>query len=231
MFSSKACNLGGIMLVGLQAMACGSEEKEPNLSSWSISSPTITSGGEIPLVNTCDGRPFPVGSSPELNWTDGPEGTKSYALVLKHLAIVEGLPPTDPNYFKGFMWTIWDIPASVHKLPANLGRAQLPPEVPGSQQWAIRNQFGYFAPCPNADPAADPATRVTDRYGFTLYALNTDKVTLPAKEADVSNYTLTLTKHLDAVNIGTTELRAVSSAVASMAPTPVDATTLVYPVP
>ena len=82
------------------------------------------------------------------------------------------------------MWVIWDIPADVHKLPANLSRAQFPAEIPGAQQWANRNQFGYFAPCPNSNPAviaADPSKKVVNDYGFEVYALNTAKVTLPAR--------------------------------------------------
>lgn len=211
-------------------VACSPAE-EP-AETWALSSPVITTGTEIPPENTCDGRPFPVGSSPALEWTEGPAGTMSYAVVLKHLAIVEKLPTTDPNYFKGFMWAIWDIPANVRSLPANIGRDMFPPEVPGAQQWAIRNQFGYFAPCPNPDPAtvaADPTTRVTDEYGFALYALNTAKLPLPPKAADVANYTMTITQYLDMANIGTVMLRAVSSAVASEAPVPVDMAALQYP--
>jgi phosphatidylethanolamine-binding protein (PEBP) family uncharacterized protein len=198
-----------------------------------VSSPAFAAGGMIPAEYTCDGRAFAVAlSSPELNWTAGPAGTRSYAIVAKHLAIADVLPPTDPNYFKGFMWAIWDIPATTLKLPANISRAAMPPEVPGAQQWAIRNQFGWFAPCPNADPAtvaADPTTRITDRYGFDVYALNTDKLALPAKQADVANYVLTLTQHLDTVKIGKARLEAVSDAVSGAAPTPVDMSTLVYP--
>jgi phosphatidylethanolamine-binding protein (PEBP) family uncharacterized protein len=169
-----------------------------------------------------------VGSSPELTWTEGPPGTQSYALVAKHLAIVES-DPTRADYWKGFMWPIGDIPASVHTIPRDMGREQFPVAIPGSQQWSIRNQFGFFAPCPNGDPAADPATRVTDRYGFTLYALNTAKLTLPAKETDVANYTYTLTKMLDQVAIGKVQLDAVSSAVSGAAPVPVNMDTLVFP--
>jgi len=218
----------------LSLSACGGEdEPAPAAPTWDMTSPAFSAGGAIPAEYTCDGRPFPVAlGSPELNWEAGPAGTMSYAIVVKHLAIVEGLPPTDPNYFKGFMWAIWDIPASVLKLPANISRAQMPAEVPGAQQWAIRNQFGWFAPCPNADPApvaADPSTRVTNDYGISIYAMPTAKVTLPAKEADVSNYVLTLTKYLDMANIGTTMLRATSDALSSAAPTPVDMATLVYP--
>jgi phosphatidylethanolamine-binding protein (PEBP) family uncharacterized protein len=210
----------------ISAMGCVSQT---HVNSWRISSPVITEGGEIPSDYTCSGREFAVAANnPELNWTPGPVGTKSYALVAKHLAIAES-DPTRADYWKGFMWVIWDIPTSVHQIPTNLGRDQFPPAIPGSQQWSIRNQFGFFAPCPNPNPATDPTKRVTDRYGFTLYALDTAKLILPPKEAGINNYTYTLTKMLDQIAIGKVQLNAVSSAVSAAAPVPVDVTTLMFP--
>ncbi len=229
----RACEITGLCLAAL-SVACSSDD-DAVATGWTLTSPAFKDSEKIPSDYTCDGRDFPVAlTNPQLDWTEGPAGTQSYAIVAKHLAIVEELPPTDPNYFKGFMWAIWNIPASVRTLPVNLSRDEFPTQIPGAQQWSIRNQFGYFAPCPNGDPApvaADPAARLTDRYGFTLYALDTPAVTLPAKETDVANYTWTMTKYLDAVNIGTTTLNAVSDAVAGAAPVPVDMAALVYPVP
>lgn len=227
----------GAVVPALFMAACGGGESEPATSTggWAVSSPVIAENGKIPSEYTCEGREFAVAlSSPQLDWTEGPVGTQSYAVVVKHLAIVEGLPETDPNYFKGFMWAMWNIPANVRSLPANLSREQMPPQVPGAQQWAIRHQFGWFAPCPNPDPApiaADPTTRKTEGYGFSVYALNTPNLELPAKEADVANYAWTITKKLDQVNIGTVMLRSVSDAVSGAAPVPVDTATLQYPVP
>jgi phosphatidylethanolamine-binding protein (PEBP) family uncharacterized protein len=228
MSSDRLFTCSGMLLVGMLA-ACSSAEP-----TFTVTSPAFAAGAAIPPEYTCAGRPFPVAlTNPELSWTAGPAGTKSYAVVVKHLKIVEGLPATDPNYFKGFMWVVWDIPSTVHTLPTNLSRDAAPAEIPGAQQWAIRNQFGYFAPCPNGDPAtvaADPTTQVNEEYGFTVYALDTDKVPLPPKEADVGNYAWTLTKYLDQAAIGTVTLRATSNAVSSAAPTPVDMAALVYPV-
>ena len=234
--STTIVRVSGVLLATLLGGCSADDDKEqPSNSAFAATSPAFKAGSDIPKDYTCDGRAFPVAlTNPELDWTNGPAGTKSYAIVVKHLAIVDGLDPSDPNYFKGFMWTVWDIPASVDRLPEGLSRDQFPPEIAGAQQWSIRNQFGYFAPCPNGDPApvaADPSTRVTNDYGFDVYALSTEKVALPAKEADVSNYTWTLTKTLDAVNIGKTRLLGKSDAVAGTAPVPVDATTLKYPVP
>lgn len=237
MSSHKIANFSGIVLA-LALGACSSDDKssdQPAATPFAVTSPAFKEKASIPYDYTCDGRAFPVAlTNPELDWTDGPAGTKSYAIVVKHMAIVEGLDPSDPNYFKGFMWTVWDIPASVHKLPSNLSRDEAPAEIAGAHQWSIRNQFGYFAPCPNSDPApiaADPTTRVTNEYGFEVYALDSETLTLPPKEADVTNYTWTLTKYLDTANIGTAMLRAESDAVSNAAPVPVDPTMLAYPVP
>jgi phosphatidylethanolamine-binding protein (PEBP) family uncharacterized protein len=212
------------------ALGCSptTSETNDNTAAWTISSPAFAAGGELPLENTCSGREFAQGINPQFDWSAGPVGTKSYAMVSKHLTIADG-DPASPDYFKGFMWAIWDIPANVLSIPRDTGREAFPPMIPGAQQWAIRYQFGYFAPCPNPDPAADPATFISDNYGFTLYALPTEKITLPAKEADVNNYTLTLFKFLEQNNIGKIQLNAVSSAVSGAAPVPVDPATLVYP--
>src|SRR5690606_18351946 len=177
-------------------LSCGSEDVNENAPpTWTISSPAFAADAEIPLEYTCSGREFALGVNPPLAWTQGPAGTMGYAVVVKHRKIAEG-DPNSPDYFKGFMWVVWDIPANVHSIPADIGRDASPPAIPGAQQWAIRNQFGYFAPCPNADPAADPSTFVTDGYSFTVYALPTANVTLPMKEEGIDNYTLTLTKTL-----------------------------------
>jgi len=219
----------------LALSACSGDDaaEAPPADTWEVSSPAFADGAAIPYKYTCDSRDFPVAlESPEVNWEAGPAGTMSYAIVVKHLAIAEGLPPEDPNYFKGFMWAIWDIPASVLKLPANISRAQMPTEIPGAQQWSNRNQFGWFAPCPNADPAtviADPSTRKTDNYGIDVYAIPTATVTLPVRETSHNNYTLTLTKHLDQVNIGKGRLGATSDAISGAAPVPLDPATIVYP--
>lgn len=219
MVANVVFSFSGLLLLGILS---GCSPAEETAETWSISSPVVAEGSAIPVDHTCEGRPFPVPllGNPELTWTEGPAGTQSYALVLKHLAISEATPPSDPAYARGFMWAIWDIPASVRSLPANMSRAQFPTEVPGAQQWSNRNQFGFFAPCPNAmlDPAAaaaDPSLRVTDRYGFALYAIGTPNVALPPRPSDVANYTMTLTMHLDANNLGMVQLTGTSNAVPS----------------
>jgi phosphatidylethanolamine-binding protein (PEBP) family uncharacterized protein len=198
---------------------------------WSITSPTLASGAAFPADATCDGHAFATGKSPELNWTDGPTGTMSYAIVLKDLSIIQNNDPATNAtvYNRGFHWVIWDIPASIHKLPAMLGSAEFPTEVAGARQWAIRNQFGYFGPCPNSDPTADASTHTTDMYSFTLYALDAPVLAYPAMAAGVNNYTRTITDYLETVKIGKAELRGTSNAASSEAPPALDPTTIMFP--
>jgi phosphatidylethanolamine-binding protein (PEBP) family uncharacterized protein len=57
----------------------------------------------LPSEYTCDG----AGVSPPLEWEAGPEGTKSYALVLWHEA---------PDQTKSY-WVIHGIPPTITRLP------------------------------------------------------------------------------------------------------------------
>jgi phosphatidylethanolamine-binding protein (PEBP) family uncharacterized protein len=176
---------------------------------------------------------MPLNGNPQFDWTEGPAGTQSYALVSKHLAISESTPPTDPGYARGFMWAIWDIPATVKSLPGNISRAQFPTEIQGAQQWASFDQFGYFAPCPNfgvtpEEVEADPTLRKLDRYGFTLYAVSTPNIPLPARPDDVTNYVMTLAMWLDQNALGQVQLNAVSDAL-PISFMPPNVASLVYP--
>lgn len=224
MIASRVWNWSGILLLGVTGACSSSDDDEPaQQTAWTISSPAFQPGGLIPHDHTCEGRPFPVPGpgkgNPEINWTEGPPGTQSYALVMKHLAISEVQPPTSPTFFQGFMWAIWDIPAGVHQIPMNLSRDQFPGEIQGAQQWASWNQFGYFAPCPGFMLSPDmiaAGQRQVDDYGFELYALSTPKLALPPRPENVSNYTMTLYLHLEStptINLGSIELKAKADAI------------------
>ncbi len=63
-------------------------------------------GGALPAEFTGDG----AGVSPPLDWKGAPVGTKSFAVVMDHLA-----PGNDMKCY----WTMWDIPANVTSLPKN----------------------------------------------------------------------------------------------------------------
>jgi phosphatidylethanolamine-binding protein (PEBP) family uncharacterized protein len=93
--------------------------------------------------------------SPELNWTAGPPGTLSYALVLFD----------ESNGFTH--WAVWDIPSTTFKLPASLPAGAGAGGITGLKQASFfMNKDGYAGPGATAHV-----------YQFKLYALKV--ATLP----------------------------------------------------
>ena len=66
----------------------------------------MANGGVLPVEFTGDG----AGISPPVDWSGAPTGTKSFALVMDHVA---------PGNEMKCYWTMWDIPATVTSLPKN----------------------------------------------------------------------------------------------------------------
>jgi Raf kinase inhibitor-like YbhB/YbcL family protein len=104
----------------------------------------------IPPRHTCDGQDF----SPPLEWTEGPMGTESYALIMD-----------DPDAPAGTWvhWVAWNIKST--KLPedeANQGLSETPIGQirHGTNSW---DRIGYGGPCPPSG---------THRYFFKVYALD-----------------------------------------------------------
>jgi Raf kinase inhibitor-like YbhB/YbcL family protein len=118
-------------------------------------SPTTTAfpdGAPIPAKFTCDG----LGLAPAIQWTDAPQGTKSFALVVDD--------PDAPGGTFGH-WGVYDIPASARSVGGD--------QHVGTE---VMNDFGkpgYGAPCP-------PPGHGPHHYRFKLYALGTDHLGLPA---------------------------------------------------
>ena len=103
--------------------------------------------------------------SPELQWSGPPAGTKSFAVTV--------YDPDAPTGSGWWHWVIFNIPASVMKLDRGAGSANghLPAgSVQGNTDFGAP---GYGGPCP---PPGDKP----HHYIFTVYALNTDKIDVPA---------------------------------------------------
>lgn len=112
-------------------------------------------GGAIPSKHTCDGQD----ASPRLTWTDAPQGTNSFALIMD-----------DPDAPVGTFthWLLYDIPATVSELAEG--------QRPGQVGATLKNDFGrpgYGGPCP-------PRGHGTHRYVFTLFALDVATLGNPA---------------------------------------------------
>lgn len=114
------------------------------------------------LAGTSGMRGMGDNKSPPLAWTGGPADTKSFAIVL-----------FDTRYSQ-FHWALWDIPASVNKLPEGIAGGYDVKDPAGAHQFSGNNTMdshAYFGPCSDAGP-------MSGMYEFRLFALNKDKLDL-----------------------------------------------------
>jgi Raf kinase inhibitor-like YbhB/YbcL family protein len=125
-----------------------------------VTSPSFMQGQTIPDMFTCAG----VDTSPEIDWTAGPPGTLSYALVV-----------SDTTATANIHWVVWDIPTTTLSLPADLpGDPVLTTPVSAKQvdlrtnPEAATTMNGYFGPCPRGS---------LHGYEFAVHAMNV--ATLP----------------------------------------------------
>ncbi len=104
-------------------------------------------------------------TSPALEWSNPPAGTKSFALMVHD--------PDAPTGSGWWHWVVYNIPADAKSLPAGAGTADgknLPAgAVQGNTDFGTP---GYGGPCP-------PAGSGNHHYNFTLFALKVDKLDIP----------------------------------------------------
>jgi Raf kinase inhibitor-like YbhB/YbcL family protein len=98
---------------------------------------------------------YPMDQSPPFEWSGGP-AARSFALTF-----------VDVNA-GATKWVLWDIPAGLNRLPANISKAVNPPEVPGSSQRGSLGRTGYSGP-----GVPGPPLHV---YQFVLWALDVPKL-------------------------------------------------------
>ena len=118
---------------------------------FTLNSPAFEDSGSIPQKFTCQGDNV----SPELNWSEAPANTKSYALIMD-----------DPDAPGGTFthWVLFDLPADQKQLAENAGPI-------GMSGINGLNQTGYMGPCPPSG---------LHRYYFRLYALDVSSLNLNA---------------------------------------------------
>lgn len=105
--------------------------------------------------------------SPALKWSGAPKDTKSYAVTV--------YDPDAPTGSGWWHWSVINIPANVMELKpdaGNVSNANLPP---GARQ--VRIDYGTAAWGGTCPPPGDKP----HRYVFTVYALKTDKLDIPAE--------------------------------------------------
>lgn len=120
-----------------------------------LTSPAFFHEGEIPAQYTCDGEDL----FPGLQWSDIPQGTKTFVLICDDPDVPEALIDKVPDLTWDHL-VVFNIPASIQNLPQ--GRFQCPLDATcGTNSW-IRQDYG--GPCP-----PNPKHH---RYFFKLYALD-----------------------------------------------------------
>jgi Raf kinase inhibitor-like YbhB/YbcL family protein len=102
--------------------------------------------------------------SPELNWQNIPEGTKSFAITM--------YDPDAPTGSGWWHWIMFDIPANTTELKKGAGNVEknLAPKN-SIQSVTDFGSFGYGGPCP-------PNGHGFHRYIITIHALKVDKLNL-----------------------------------------------------
>ena len=128
-------------------------------------------GGRIPSKFTADGKNI----SPQLEWSNAPKETKSFALTCIDPDAPGAAPGAQVNAFTH--WIVYDIPL-VNEIPES-----------GKIGQELANSFGklgYKGPSPPSG---------THRYIFTLYALDVEHI-------DAKNFFSEIEKHkLDSVQL------------------------------
>jgi len=134
---------------------------------FTLSSPTIKPGATLTEAQVYKGFGCEGGNvSPALKWSGAPSGTKSYAVTL--------YDPDAPTGSGWWHWIVYDIPASTTGLAEGAGAVGGAAVPAGAVSG--RNDFGAAA----FGGACPPAGDKPHRYTFTVYALKTDKLDVPA---------------------------------------------------
>ena len=133
---------------------------------FALSSPTIKPNSTLTDAQVfngfgCTGKNV----SPALAWSGAPAGTKSFALTV--------YDPDAPTGSGWWHWVVYNIPASATQLAEGAGTADGKDLPEGSTQG--RTDFG----APGFGGACPPVGKA-HRYVFTVFALKTDKLDIPA---------------------------------------------------
>ena len=111
----------------------------------------------------CSGR----NQSPQLTWSEAPQGTKSFSLTC--------FDPDAPTGSGFWHWVVANIPPDVTELALDAGNPKTGKLPAGALQ--VRNDTGatgYAGPCP-------PQGAHPHRYLFTLFAVGVDQLPVTAE--------------------------------------------------
>jgi len=130
----------------------------PAKASLTVSTPAFANGGDIPFENT----QYKSNTFPGLTWSKGPDGTKSYVVIMQDNDLV---------YRGSFVlhWTLFNVPGAV---------TTLPPGMTTAPTGAVYGPNYKGPSVAYTGPRTPPGHR--DHYHFEIFALDT---VLPADAA------------------------------------------------
>jgi Raf kinase inhibitor-like YbhB/YbcL family protein len=146
---------------------------------FKLKSPAFKHREPIPVKDTADGENV----SPPLQWTDPPEGTKSFVLVVED-------PHAPAGIFR--LWGLYNIPADTRALPEGFGS--------GRQNAGFGLGINDFGRPKYAGPAP-PKGHGRHHYHFKLAALDVNKLS-PSPRMKVAD----IWKYAQAHKLGEAEL-------------------------
>src|SRR5262245_47704456 len=151
------------LATALSCIAWGSA----SAAEFKLMSPTVKPGSTLSDAQVfngfgCTGKNV----SPALKWSGAPAGTKSFALTV--------YDPDAPTGSGWWHWVVFNIPASATELPEGAGA----PDGKGLPAGAVQGRTDFGAP--GFGGACPPQGDKPHRYIFTVYALKTDKIEVPA---------------------------------------------------
>jgi hypothetical protein len=171
MFPSKKIGALSFLLLVIALSAsvriAAAQVKSTSKPKFALSSPDHQLAAKVPEVYTANVFGCTGGNvSPPLQWTGAPAGTKSFVVTL--------FDPDEHSTPSGWWhWVVYDLPATVDKLPKGAGAERSSILPPGTLQG--RTDLGndaYHGPCPDKGKPAH-------RYTFTVYALSVEKLDVP----------------------------------------------------
>jgi Raf kinase inhibitor-like YbhB/YbcL family protein len=152
-----------VLVASLVALSSAGAQK----SSLKLTSTDVHEGKSLAAAQVYNGMGC-TGSnvSPALSWSGAPAGTKSFAITM--------YDPDAPTGSGWWHWVVYNIPASATSLAAGAGDPKKNLLPAGATQGNTdMGAPGYGGACP-------PPKDKPHHYHITLFALDTDKLDVPA---------------------------------------------------
>lgn len=138
------------------------QQNAPPPSKFKLMTSAYSEGSMIPAQYSCADK---NASTPALQWSNPPDGTASFTIILHDTDAAPGKNSMDVTH-----WIFWNVPGTSTLLAAGIKPDSSPDGI--MQGKNVRGVNGYQPPCP--PPGANP-----HHYIFEIYALDT-KLDLPA---------------------------------------------------